>query len=82
LPLNDALLLIISTNSIVIITELCTLHKTQKFLVVSDDNELEVRLRLSGSDNAVKGFSQASNIIPIEVGRRFVKRDKLYIIRS
>lgn len=82
MPLNDTLLLIISTNSIVIITELCTLHETQKFLVVGDDNQLEIRLSLSGPDNAVQRLSQASNIIPVEVGGRLVECNELHIIRN
>ena len=49
---------------------------------MSDDNKLEVCLRLSGPDNAIKRFSQASYIVPIEVGGRLVKCDELYIIRN
>jgi len=54
LPFNDALLLIVSAHTIVVVAEIRTLHITQEFFVVGDDNELEVRLCLSSSNNPVE----------------------------
>jgi hypothetical protein len=54
LSLDHALLLVVSADPVVVITEVCTLHVAQEVLVVGDDNELEVGLCLSGFDNVVK----------------------------
>jgi hypothetical protein len=73
LPLNNALLLIVPTNTIIVIAEISTLHISQEFFIVSDDNELEVGLRLSGADDAVERFCKTANIVAVEVSGRLIQ---------
>jgi hypothetical protein len=54
LSLNDTLLIRISTDLPVVVTELRALHLPQEVLVMSDDDELEVRLMLSSLDDLIQ----------------------------
>jgi hypothetical protein len=51
---DNALLVCISADSIVVLTELTALHLTQELLVVSDNDELEIRLMTSVPNNLVQ----------------------------
>ena len=42
LSLNHTLLLIITTDAVIIIAEICAFHVSQKFLVVGNNDKLEV----------------------------------------
>lgn len=75
LPLNDALLLIISTNAVVIITEICTLHVSQELLVMSDDDELKISLLLASSNDGVQGLGQSADIVTVQIGCWFIEGD-------
>jgi len=54
LLVDNALLVCISANSPVVVTELTALHLTQELLVVSDNDELEIRLMTSVPNNLVQ----------------------------
>ncbi|KAK4647483.1 uncharacterized protein QC761_0001440 [Podospora bellae-mahoneyi] len=51
-------------------------HVLQKLLVVGDDNQLQVPLRLPRLDDPVQAARQAADVVAVEVGRRLVQRDQ------
>lgn len=59
------------------IAEVGALHVSEKLLVVRDDDQLEVRLLSSCSDDVVQRLSQRPDVVPIEIGRRFIQCDEL-----
>ena len=44
---------------------------------MGDDNELEVRLMLSGFDDLVKTFRKGSDVVLIKVGCGFIESNNL-----
>jgi hypothetical protein len=53
LLVDNALLVCISADPPVVLTELTAFHLTQKLFVVGDDDELEIRLMTSVPNNLV-----------------------------
>jgi hypothetical protein len=51
----------------------------QEFLVVGNHNKLEVCLLLTGTDDIMERLSQGPNIVPVQVGGGFVKRNQTAI---
>lgn len=72
LPLNNTFLLIISADTIVVITEIRALHVTQELLIVGNDNELKVGLLHSGGNDAVERFGERLNVVDVQVSGWFV----------
>ena len=77
LDFNNALLLRISAHSVIVLTKLRALHLAQEFLIVSNDDELEVRLMTSVLDDLVQRLSESSNVILIKVGSGLIKSNDL-----
>ena len=51
---NRGLLLIVPVNTIIVITEVGTLHEFQELLIMRDDDQLKIRLVPSALDDIVK----------------------------
>ena len=60
------------------VAEIGHLHEAQEFLVVRDDDELEVGLLLPRPDDVVQRLGQRPDVVAVEVRRRFVERDELW----
>jgi len=77
LSLNHTLLPIISTNTVIVLSKVITMHMLQELLIVSDDDELEVGLVLASLDDSMQSLSQSLDIVLVEVRSRFVERNNL-----
>jgi hypothetical protein len=77
LLLNHTLLLLVSADTVVVLSEVATIHVFQELFVVGDDNELEIGLVLASLDDAMQGNSQSLDVVLVEIRGRFVKGDDL-----
>ena len=82
LHLNNALLICISADPEILFTKLIALHLTQELLVVSDDDQLEVRLVTSVLDDLIQGLSESSNIVLIKIRCGLIKSNDLFTIST
>lgn len=81
MPLDHTLLICVSAHAIVVIGELGALHVLQELFIVSDDDELEIRLVLAVFYDLVQRFRERLDIVPVKVGGWFIKSNNLPAIR-
>jgi hypothetical protein len=77
LLLDNALLVCISADSIIVLTELRALPLPHEILVMDNDDELEILLLTSILDDLIQRLSESSNVVLIKIRRRFAKSNDL-----
>jgi hypothetical protein len=78
-PLNRTLLLPIPTNLPILIRKIRRMHLPQKLLVMSNDDNLEIRLAAASSDELIQRAGKSFDVVGVEIGGGFVKGDDLMI---
>lgn len=75
-PRDDTILSFISLDSEETVTEITTPHMSQKVLVMSNHNKLEIALCLSGFDDHMETLRQTLDIVAIQVCGGLIECDK------
>jgi len=76
LSLDDRLLSIVPRNPVVVVAEVGAFHILKEFFVVRDDNQLEIRLLPSCSDDVVERLGKGPGVVMVEIRRRLVQRNE------
>jgi hypothetical protein len=74
---NHTLLFLVSRHAPKAFCECSTIHLLQKLFVMSDDDELEIRLMSSNLDELMERGSKSLDVICIEIRSRFIKCNDL-----
>ena len=76
LSLDNRLFSLASRHPVIVVGKVGALHKLQEFFVVGDDNQLEIRLLPSCSNDVVQRLRKRSDVVVVEVRRRLIQSNQ------
>jgi hypothetical protein len=76
LPLNEALLVLVSAHTPIHVSVVGTVHFPEELLVMRDDKKLEVCLFAADLDDLGQRLCKALDVLLVEVGRGLVEGDE------